>query len=136
MVVDWPRSGPPPTSTNDEIKKLVFKNRRISILSELAQEVNVSFKCVHIMTDILGMQRVAERARFCLERASKAECRRRHDFSSFYGARIHETHTNKPSGWPLENELKAIPQSAYEKRTEDWSGTSARSVLYLTGGLL
>lgn len=65
VVIDLPRSGRPSTSTNDEnidkIKKLVLKNRRMS-LRELAQEVNISFKSVHnIMTDILGMKRVAAR---------------------------------------------------------------------------
>ncbi|XP_015438036.1 PREDICTED: putative uncharacterized protein FLJ37770 [Dufourea novaeangliae] len=65
VVVDLPRSGRPATCTNDEnidkIKKLVLENRRMS-LRELAEEVNISLKSVHnIMTDILGMKRVAAR---------------------------------------------------------------------------
>lgn len=66
VVVDLPRSGRPPTARNDEninkIQKLMLEAGARMSLRELAQEMNISFKSVHnILTDILGMKRVAGR---------------------------------------------------------------------------
>jgi len=62
-VNDEPRSGRPSTSKTDEnvqeVKKIVFKNRRITI-REIADDLNISFgSCQSILTDVLGMTRVS-----------------------------------------------------------------------------
>lgn len=64
-VEDEPRSGRPSTSTDDDhvakVKKLVLRNRRMSV-RELAMEVEISkTQCHLILTDILEMKRVASR---------------------------------------------------------------------------
>jgi len=65
VLEDLPRFGRPSTfTTNDNIEKikhLVLQNRRFSV-RELAREVNIDKMTVHgIITNILGMKRVAAR---------------------------------------------------------------------------
>ncbi|XP_076661839.1 LOW QUALITY PROTEIN: protein GVQW3-like [Halictus rubicundus] len=134
-VQDLPRAGRPSMASTDEniekIKKMVIDNRRLSV-REVAHEVEMSHMSVHnILTEVLGMRRVAARLvpkelNFLQKEHRKAyspdmaPC----DFFLFpklklplWGRRFESIEAIKENS---HKELKAPPSSAFKKCFEDW----------------